>query len=132
MPNPTPGIYRHYKGNLYKVIAMARHSETLEDMVVYRALDGEGGTWVRPASMWDDLIEVDGETVRRFEHAGESERVDKHSELAQAHDALLSTLRKCEAIDLNKQGKAQQTLLVRRIAALKLALELIEKEQNIP
>jgi putative endonuclease len=66
--SPIPvGIYRHYKGNLYEVVGMARHSETLEDMVVYKALYGEGGTWVRPASMWDEPVEVDGKTVRRFE-----------------------------------------------------------------
>ena len=42
------GKYRHYKGNLYEVVGVARHSETLEEMVVYRALYGEGGLWVRP------------------------------------------------------------------------------------
>jgi len=66
------GIYRHYKGNQYEVIGFAKHSETLEDMVIYKALYGEGGTWVRPLSMWDNLIEVDGETVKRFEYVGES------------------------------------------------------------
>ena len=50
--NPIPlGIYRHYKGNRYKVIGFAKHSETLEDMVIYKALYGERGTWVRPLSM---------------------------------------------------------------------------------
>jgi len=62
------GIYRHFKGKQYKVICMARHSETLEDMVVYQALYGEGGTWVRPLSMWDESVEADGKTVKRFEH----------------------------------------------------------------
>jgi hypothetical protein len=62
-----PGVYRHYKGNNYEVIGMAKHSETLEDMVVYRALYGECGLWVRPASMWEELVEVGGEVVRRFE-----------------------------------------------------------------
>ena len=47
-----PGKYRHFKGGLYEVIGMASHSETLEEMVVYRALYGEGGLWVRPATMW--------------------------------------------------------------------------------
>ena len=62
-----PGKYKHYKGNEYEVIAMARHSETLEDMVVYRALYGEGGVWVRPASMWNDEIELpDGTKTHRF------------------------------------------------------------------
>jgi len=65
------GLYRHYKGNQYEVVGFAKHSETLEDMVVYRALYGDGGQWVRPLSMWHDPIEVGGKTVRRFEHIGE-------------------------------------------------------------
>ena len=69
--NPIPhGVYRHYKGNKYEVIGLAKHSETLENMVVYKALYGDGGTWVRPLSMWDNLIEVDGKTVKRFEYEG--------------------------------------------------------------
>ena len=52
-----PGIYRHFKGNRYEVIAVAKHSETLEPMVVYRALYGEGGLWVRPASTWTEIVE---------------------------------------------------------------------------
>ncbi|MBQ6371575.1 MAG: DUF1653 domain-containing protein [Oscillospiraceae bacterium] len=62
-----PGRYRHFKGNEYEVIAVARHSETEEPMVVYRALYGEGGIWVRPAEMWNEEIERDGEKFRRFE-----------------------------------------------------------------
>ena len=65
------GRYRHYKGNKYEVIGFAKHSETLEEMVIYRALYGEGGTWVRPLSMWENLIEVDGKTVKRFEFEGD-------------------------------------------------------------
>lgn len=61
------GIYKHFKGNLYEVTAVARHSETLEEMVVYKALYGEGDVWVRPASMWNELIERDGKSFRRFE-----------------------------------------------------------------
>ncbi len=61
------GRYRHFKGNEYEVLAVARHSETLEEMVVYRALYGEGGVWVRPVSMWEETVEHNGETVRRFE-----------------------------------------------------------------
>ena len=64
-----PGIYQHYKGNRYRVICMARHSETLEDMVVYQALYGEGGLWVRPASMWEEQV---GD-VLRFTYLGEAE-----------------------------------------------------------
>jgi len=52
-----PGVYRHFKGNRYEVIGMAKHSETLEPMVVYRALYGEGGLWVRPAAMWNEIVD---------------------------------------------------------------------------
>jgi hypothetical protein len=61
------GKYRHFKGNEYEVIALAKHSETLEDIVVYRALYGEMGIWVRPASMWQEMVTRDGKTFRRFE-----------------------------------------------------------------
>jgi len=67
-----PGIYRHYKGNLYEVTGFATHSETLEEMVIYKALYGEQGAWVRPLSMWENPIEVDGKTVKRFEYVGEN------------------------------------------------------------
>ena len=60
------GVYRHFKGNLYEAIAIAKHSETLEDMVVYRALYGERELWVRPASMWDEDVVRDGVTYKRF------------------------------------------------------------------
>lgn len=62
----TPGKYRHFKGNEYEVLYVARHSETLEEMVVYRALYGERGIWVRPAAMWNEIVERDGKTYRRF------------------------------------------------------------------
>jgi len=65
------GVYRHYKGNEYEVVGFAKHSETLEDMVVYKALYGEGGTWVRPVSMWENPITMNGKTVKRFEYVGE-------------------------------------------------------------
>ncbi len=61
------GIYRHYKGNEYELIDVALHSETLEEMIVYRALYGEQKVWVRPAYMWEEEVEVDGKKVRRFE-----------------------------------------------------------------
>lgn len=60
------GKYRHFKGNAYEVIGLAKHSETLEPMVVYRALYGEGGLWVRPAAMWNEQIERDGYSGPRF------------------------------------------------------------------
>lgn len=60
------GVYRHFKGNRYRVEAIARHSETCEDMVVYRQLYGDGGLWVRPLSMFLQTVERDGETFPRF------------------------------------------------------------------
>ena len=62
------GIYRHYKGNMYQVTGLAKHSETLEEMVVYTALYGGNETWVRPLSMWNDLVDIDGSKVKRFEY----------------------------------------------------------------
>lgn len=66
-----PGKYRHFKGNMYEVIGIAKHSETLEEMVVYRALYGDGELWVRPASMWNESVQRDGKTFARFEYIGE-------------------------------------------------------------
>ena len=60
------GKYCHYKGNKYEVLEIAKHSETMEPMVVYRALYGEHGVWVRPAEMWNEIVEKDGRTVKRF------------------------------------------------------------------
>jgi len=71
MDEIKPGRYRHFKGNEYKVLHIARHSETLEEMVVYQALYGEYGIWVRPASMWNEMVEFEGKIVRRFEYIGE-------------------------------------------------------------
>ena len=64
------GRYRHYKGNEYEVIGVANHSETLEPMVVYKALYGDGELWVRPASMWIEEVPVNGEKVLRFTYLG--------------------------------------------------------------
>ena len=71
MPEFKPGRYRHFKGKEYELISLARHSETLEDMVVYRALYGEGGLWVRPARMWNELVERGGTVCPRFTYIGE-------------------------------------------------------------
>lgn len=65
------GRYRHFKGNEYEVIGIAKHSETTEKMVVYRALYGEHGLWVRPASMWNETVERDGKVYQRFTYIGE-------------------------------------------------------------
>lgn len=65
------GKYRHYKGNNYEVIGVARHSETKEELVVYRALYGEFDLWVRPLKMFLENVEVGGKTMSRFEYIGE-------------------------------------------------------------
>ena len=65
-----PSRYRHFKGNEYEVLYIARHSETLEPMVVYKALYGNGEIWVRPASMWNETVERYGKTYKRFEYIG--------------------------------------------------------------
>ena len=66
-----PGRYRHFKGKEYEVLYLARHSETEEEMVVYRALYGDFGVWVRPASMWNEIVERDGQRYRRFTYIGD-------------------------------------------------------------
>ena len=71
-PAIRPGRYRHFKGGEYELVSLARHSETLQWQVVYRALYGEGGLWVRPAAMWVEQVERDGVTMPRFAFIGES------------------------------------------------------------
>ncbi|MFO0864906.1 MAG: DUF1653 domain-containing protein [Gemmataceae bacterium] len=61
-----PGRYRHFKGNLYEVIGLARHSETREELVVYRPLYGESGLWVRPRAMFEETVTHEGKVVPRF------------------------------------------------------------------
>ncbi len=71
MESIKPGRYRHFKGKEYEVLGVARHSETEEELVVYRALYGNFGLWVRPVSMWNETVERDGKTFRRFTYIGE-------------------------------------------------------------
>jgi cyclomaltodextrinase len=66
-----PGRYRHFKGREYEVIAVAKHSETQEEYVVYRALYGDGDYWVRPKGMFAEKLMVDGKMIPRFEYVGE-------------------------------------------------------------
>ena len=73
MKELKPGIYQHFKGNRYELLHVATHSETLEPMVVYRALYGERGGWVRPAAMWDEHVEKDDYSGPRFAWIGEKE-----------------------------------------------------------
>lgn len=65
------GKYRHFKGNEYEVVSIAKHSETLEEMVVYKELKNDGKVWVRPAVMWNETVERDGKIFKRFEFIGE-------------------------------------------------------------
>ena len=71
MESIKPGRYRHFKGKEYEVLGVARHSETEEELVVYRALYVDFGLWVRPVSMWNETVERDGKTFRRFTYIGE-------------------------------------------------------------
>lgn len=81
MEEIRPGRYRHFKGGEYRVLCTARHSETGELMVVYRALYGEKGLWVRPAAMWNETVERDGCAGARFTYLGEDK--DEYSDLRQ-------------------------------------------------
>ena len=71
MDDFRPGRYRHFKGNEYRLICLAKNSETMEYMVVYQALYGENGIWVRPAAMWNETVERDGKMYKRFEYIGD-------------------------------------------------------------
>lgn len=70
MEEIRPGRYRHFKGKEYRVPGVARHSETLEPLVVYQALYGERGLWVRPAAMWNEQVEREGQAMPRFTYVG--------------------------------------------------------------
>jgi len=66
------GIYEHFKGGRYRVLGMGKHSETLEELVVYQVLDGEDKIWVRPLEMFLEEVEVDGKKVPRFKYVNNS------------------------------------------------------------
>ena len=72
MEELKPGRYRHFKGNEYELLGIARHSETMEPMVVYRALYGEKGLWVRPLAMWTEIVERNGYRGPRFQYIGDN------------------------------------------------------------
>ena len=71
-----PGIYQHYKGNYYQVLDMARHSETLEPMVIYQALYGDFGIWVRPAGMFTEQVMIDNQEIQRFKRIVEETLIE--------------------------------------------------------
>ncbi len=71
-PELPTGRYRHYKGNDYLILGVARHSETQEPLVVYRQDYGDKGLWVRPLGMFQEQVTIDGEAVRRFRYVGPS------------------------------------------------------------
>ena len=66
--NPQPGVYRHYKGRIYRLCGLAQHSETLEMMAVYHPEGNPDDLWVRPLAMWSELVEKDGVLIPRFTH----------------------------------------------------------------
>jgi len=68
----TAGTYQHFKGNFYEVLMIAKHSETQEDYVVYQALYGKKGRWIRPLAMFDEMVEFEGQTVKRFTYIGQA------------------------------------------------------------
>lgn len=77
MPQLKPGKYRHYKGHFYQVFHTARHSETEEEVVVYRCLYGDYSWWVRPLEMFLETVEIDGETIPRFDYVGPAPHLDQ-------------------------------------------------------
>ena len=108
---------------------MAKHSDTLEDMVVYKALYGERGTWVRPQAMWENPIEIEGKTVNRFEYVGDKNDTERQYGLREALRAINSTIGKCEkAMSKLNEGTPQHTLTKRRLEAYYIAVSLIENE----
>ncbi|MBQ8087697.1 MAG: RecQ family ATP-dependent DNA helicase, partial [Clostridia bacterium] len=88
MELPKPGVYRHFKGNRYELLHIATHSETMEPMVVYRALYGERGVWVRPLRMWTEMVEVNGAQVPRFQPEGEYIAASVEEKPASPEEAL--------------------------------------------
>lgn len=71
-PTVNRGIYKHYKGNLYEVLDVGRHSETEEWMVIYRTLYGDGSTWIRPYAMFVETVDFEGKVLKRFEFMGKA------------------------------------------------------------
>jgi RimJ/RimL family protein N-acetyltransferase len=110
-------------------VGFAKHSETTEDMIIYKALYGDGGTWIRPLSMWSEPVDADTGKVKRFEFISNAPKTYTQKELHEAIRSNSSTLRKCEkAITTLKFRSSSYTLMKRRIEALNIAIALIEGE----
>ncbi len=73
MDTPKPGVYRHFKGNYYRLLLVAEHTESREPLAIYQALYGERGYWARPLAMWNETVEREGIAVKRFTYVCESE-----------------------------------------------------------
>lgn len=96
----APGRYRHYKGQLYEVMGIARHSETEEQLVVYRALYGDFGLWVRPLDLFNQDVEKDGKTLPRFDY------LEAGNETESSGDSEPQTGTSSESTDRSSQGAA--------------------------
>ena len=99
-----PGLYRHFKGNYYRVLYVARHSETMEPIIVYRALYGDGGVWVRPADMWNEAVERDGKIYQRFRPLSAQERVAFYEQI---FDELSMAVQEKAVLTNELKGKLQ-------------------------
>ena len=115
LPTIALGRYRHYKGGEYEVIGVVRHSESLEPLVLYRALYGESGTWVRPFGMFLETVEVNGQHHLRFQLASGAETV--------AEDELAATVHRLEGRLAGIQSKQAAHLLA-------LYRELVPRFEN--
>ena len=136
-----PGRYLHFKGNTYEVIGIARHSETEEPLVVYRALYGDGGLWVRPADMWNETVERGGKTYKRFYRLDRIERVEQYEQLfdeASVHpnkealrllDAYLTSGQWLEDYEADEHGEFPPDMK-RGVLAQDALYNLLERAQN--
>ena len=98
-------------------------------MVIYKALYGERGIWVRPLSMWGELVKIDGKTFQRFEYVGDKAETNSRHDLHEALRSIESTLSKCEkAVTKLREGTSQHTLTIRRIDAFRIAITLIKEK----
>ena len=124
-----PGRYRHFKGNEYEVIGTAKHSETLEEMVVYRALYGEGGLWVRPASMWEETVVRDGVEYKRFEYIGSMTEKLNDGMINEAADMVMPIIENDD--DASDYIDALKTIVSAIDKASEEDIDSLDVEENI-